>query len=356
MDMGIFGAVALGPVIGGAFASLGDWRLLFWIAAGVGALAFAMILLTFVDQPPADRSLEYDYASLTLASVGCGAAFFGASELVDHSFTSGIVLIPMLAGVVMLIGLLAHQAFVSDPIMPIRQLGTTVGIAAIVLAMTAGGGSVALTGFVQLTSATHHLSSALFWPEFVGAILTALLCGAVFFTRFVPVLAGAGLLVLAGTGLLLLGATHGDSTLVALGTGGLGLGVGASVAPALFVAGFSLPARQLPRIFAIVELLRGVAAFLTAPILIHLAQTTGSSLPDGVKTATWVAFGLLALGIVVVGCLVASGGMRRLQTPRIESWLGRQGSAIDSTPLFAGSRRRPRGPVDGTPVPTTDEA
>jgi MFS family permease len=33
MNLGIFGAVALGPVVGGAFAGWKDWELLFWIVA-----------------------------------------------------------------------------------------------------------------------------------------------------------------------------------------------------------------------------------------------------------------------------------------------------------------------------------
>ena len=37
---------------------------------------------------------------------------------------------------------------------------------------------------------------------------------------------------------------------------------------------------QIPRVFALVELLRGVAAFLAAPILLDVAMTAGSSATD----------------------------------------------------------------------------
>jgi hypothetical protein len=50
------------------------------------------------------------------------------------------------------------------------------------------------------------------------------------------------------------------------------LGVGASVAAALFIVGFSVPSGQFQRILAPIELLRGVAAYLVAPILLHLAM------------------------------------------------------------------------------------
>jgi hypothetical protein len=55
--------------------------------------------------------------------------------------------------------------------------------------------------------------------------------------------------------------------MLAVGAGLIGFGVGASVSPALFITGFSLRSAQIQRIFALVELLRGVTAFLAAPIL-----------------------------------------------------------------------------------------
>ena len=45
--------------------------------------------------------------------------------------------------------------------------------------------------------------------------------------------------------------------LVLLGSALTGLALGATVAPALFVAGFSLQSNSLQRVFAIIELLRG---------------------------------------------------------------------------------------------------
>jgi MFS family permease len=356
MNMGIFGAVAVGPVIGGAFVSLHDWRLLFWIAAAVGALAIVMCLVTFSDQAPLDRELGFDIESFGLASVGCVAAFFGGSNLADHGFTSAIVLIPMVLGVACLVGLIVHQTFVKDPLMPIRQLGHTVPLAAILLAMFAGAGSVALVGLVQITVASHHISSAVFWPELGGAVLTAFLFGALFFTRWVPFLAFAGIVFLAGTGVLLTGAAEGNTTLIVIGTAGLGLGVGGSVAPALFVASFSLPSLQLQRIFALVEMLRGVAAFLTAPLIIHIAQTVGSTPADGMRTATWVATGVLGVGAVLVLGMIYAGGVH-FTTPQIEEWLAGGPVAIKSTPVFArfrGTQRCDAGSLPAQPAAQED--
>jgi MFS family permease len=339
MNVGIFGAVALGPVIGGAFAGLASWRELFWIATGVGAVAVSLVLLTFKDQPPMDPEVNFDPISLGLASTGCVSAFFGASGLVDHGLTDPIVLIPMLGGLLLLAGLIVHQSSVDDPLMPVKRLAHTIPIGAILLAMFAGAGSVALVGLLQLTIAAQGLSSSLFWPEFFGALITAALFGYLFFSRYIPLLAFGGLLVLALTAVLLTGAAGGPAALIAVGTLGIGLGVGASVAPGLFVAGFSLPSMQLPRIFALVELLRGIAAFLTAPIIIHFALNSGGGFAHGVGAATWVTAGLLCFGAIVVVAIVASGGVR-LQDPDIEPWLEGNGTALDSPALGAALRRR----------------
>src|SRR6201984_2968143 len=53
MNVCIFGAVALGPVIGGIQAGAHAWRPLFWAVAGVGLPARALWLLAVGGTPPA---------------------------------------------------------------------------------------------------------------------------------------------------------------------------------------------------------------------------------------------------------------------------------------------------------------
>ena len=86
MNMCIFGAVALGPAIGGLQAQFDAWRPLFWIIAAIAASALVLAVLTFDDAPPADPDSPRDPPAIALAAVGCVAAFFGASELLTHRF------------------------------------------------------------------------------------------------------------------------------------------------------------------------------------------------------------------------------------------------------------------------------
>jgi MFS family permease len=336
MNLAIFGAVALGPVVGGVAVGLETWRTLFWIIAAVGLAATVFVVLTYEDAPPQDPDAPVDVISIALAALGTAAAFFGVSELAAHAFGEPIVLVPLVAGVALVALLMVHQYTVEDPLMPVEKLATTIPIAAILVAMCAAAASVGLVDLaqsaleLQKVDPTH--AAMLFWPEFGGAVATAVVFGLIFFTRWIPALALAGTFVLTGAAAVLSGVATGSEALVVIGSGATGVGVGASVAPALFTTGFTLPSPQLPRVFALIELLRGVAAFLAAPLLLHMSETVGTSPAAGIEAAVWVVFGIaLVGGIVALGIWIA--GRARLQRPDIEPWLEGEKPAISSPPL-----------------------
>ena len=129
------------------------------------------------------------------------------------------------------------------------------------------------------------------------------------------------------------------------------------MAPALFVAGFSLPAASLQRVFAIVELMRAVAAFMIAPIFAHFAATVGGGAAAGTGNALWIGSGLAIGGAAIAVLLYALGGARP-QTPDLERFIEGEGSAWYSPPLLARVRQRRahRSLVEETVgVMTTDE-
>src|SRR3978361_2111911 len=98
MNMCVFGAVAIGPFVGGVQAEAHAWRPLFWIVAGIASLALVMAVLTFEDAPPADLDAPRDLWAIGLAAVGCGAGFIGASQLTTHGLTDAAVSVPMVGG------------------------------------------------------------------------------------------------------------------------------------------------------------------------------------------------------------------------------------------------------------------
>jgi MFS family permease len=348
MNVCIFGAVALGPTIGGLQAGAHAWRPLFWGVAGISVAALVLTILTFVDVPPADRSAPRDGVALGLAAVGSVAAFFGASELLTHRFIDGITIWPLIGGLLVIVALIVNQYRRRRPLLTIRSvLRSTMPVAGIVVALFAAAASVSATDLTATLMAEHHAPlhvGLLYLPEFGGAILTAILLGLVLERRSVHYLPLAGMACLAA-GIAVFRIELPPSTPLALAGAGLtGIGLGATVAPALFVAGFSLPSRNLQRVFAIVELLRAVAAFMIAPVFAHYAATVGRGLIAGTGSALWIGFGL-ALGGAAIAVLLYLAGGARPQTPDVETFLDGEAPAWDSPPLLAALRKRVRAPA-----------
>ena len=360
MNLCVFGAVAVGPTIGGLQAATGTWRPLFWVVAGVGVVALAFVLLTFEDEPPADRSAPWDFVALGLAGFGCAAAFFGAAQL-EASGPGPASLTPLLVGIAMICALVVHQYHSRHPLMPVRQIATTLPVVGLVIVMFASSAAFGLMELVltSLQGGSPARIALEFLPEFGAAVVTAALFGALFRTRFTPVLAVCGLVVLTAAAALLTGLATGGGALVAVGSALIGFGVGASVSPALFIVGFSLRSAQIQRVFALVELLRGVTAFLIAPILLYLATVIGASRAEGTKAAIWICLGIAAVGGITAIAVFALGS-RGLQTPNLERW--NEGElAWDSPRLFArlrggrppahaagSARRQAHDPAEGT--------
>ena len=119
-----------------------------------------------------------------------------------------------------------------------------------------------------------------------------------------------------------------------------GIGLGATVAPALFAAGFALRATNLQRVFAIVELLRAVAAFLIAPIFAHYALNVSGGFNHGVGIVLWIGVALALLGAAVPVLLYVLGGARP-EAPDIEAFLAGEKAAYYSPPLLARVRNLP---------------
>ena len=145
-----------------------------------------------------------------------------------------------------------------------------------------------------------------------------------------PALAWLGLLALAG-GAAVLTAWPAAHAVVLIGSGLVGLGVGASVAPALFTTGFSLRSAQLQRVFAMLELLRGAAAFAVGPMILHLAMTTGGSPQAGIQIGVWVCFAIVVVG-AAVSLYVFILGSAWLQVPDIANWEENGEPAWESPP------------------------
>lgn len=342
MNMCIFGAVALGPTIGGLQAEADAWRPLFWIVSLIALAALVLAVLTFEDAPPADPSAPVDLPALSLAATGCVAAFFGASQLVTHGFLDPITILPLLGGLLTIIALVVYQYRARNPLLTIREMLTsTIPIAGIIVALFAAAASVSATVLTADVLAREYSPlhvGLLYLPEAGGAVITAVVLGLVLERIFIHYLPLVGMVFLgAGIGVFLI-QVPASQPLAMTASFLTGIGLGATVAPALFVAGLSLRALNLQRVFAIVELFRAVAAFMIAPIFAYFAATVSNDLTEGVRIALWIGLGLALGGAALAVATYALGGARA-QTPDIPGFISGRKAAWYSPPLLAKLRR-----------------
>jgi nucleotide-binding universal stress UspA family protein/MFS family permease len=341
MNMCIFGAVALGPFIGGLQAHANAWRPLFWIVAGVSAVAVVLSILTFEDSPPANPDSPTDLPAIGLAAVGCVAAFYGASELTSHKFLSLNTILPLLVGLGLIVTLIVYQYRAKQPLLTIKtMLVSSIPVAGIAVALFAAAASVSATALtagalLQVYNPLHV--GLLYLPEVGGAVLTAFILGSVITRKSMHYLPLAGMISLAAGIVVFRIDVPATNALALIGSALTGIGLGATVAPALFVAGFSLPSANLQRVFAIVELMRAVAAFMIAPIFVHYAATVGGSLDAGTGSALWIGLALAVVGTFAgVGIYAFSGA--RPQKPDLDGFLAGLHPAWFSPPLLARVR------------------
>jgi hypothetical protein len=239
--------------------------------------------------------------------------------------------------------LIVHEYRTRRPLLIIRPvLKSTIPVAGITIALFAAAASVSAT---SLTAALQtglyspvHLG-LLYLPELGGAVLTAVLLGFAITRWELQLLPLIGMAFLAaGIGILRIEVPP-SPALTLIGSGVTGIGLGATVAPALFCAGFSLPSANLQRVFALVELLRAVAAFMIAPVFAHFAVTVGGNAKTGTAIALWIGLGL-ALGGAAVATLIYLLGGARPQKPDLAGFIGGEHPAWYSPPLLARLRNR----------------
>jgi hypothetical protein len=171
--------------------------------------------------------------------------------------------VPLAVGFGLIVALVAYEYTIDRPLMPIRAATSAVPLAGLVIALAASAAAFGLMelGIEALAKSSPAHSVIAFLPEYVAAAAVAGLFGLLFRTQFTPLLALGGLVALIVAAIVLVEILPSSGSGFAAATALIGMGAAASVSPTLFMVGFSLPAQLLQRVFALVELLRGVTAF-----------------------------------------------------------------------------------------------
>lgn len=337
VNVGLFGAVTLGPLVGGYVALHHGATLLFVVLALIGLLGMVLGRSVLEDMPAVNPGLSVDLMALVLAAGATALPFVGVSELTATSFLSPLFIAPVAVGLACLVALIVTQSRAEEPLMPVRLLSSTLPVAGTLCAMVAGAVFVTLLELVQVFLAKVAMvpplsAGLLFWPQVAGLVLAAVAFGALFRTRWVPVLALGGLAALIVAGAVLLGIAPQSHVLVLGAAGALGFGAGATVSPGLFLAALGVPSSQVGRAFALVELLRSEAAYLLGPVVLAAAMSYPGALADGLRTGILATLSVAAAGTTGVVAVFLAGGAR-LRRPDLETWVGSGGQGLESRPV-----------------------
>ena len=329
VNIGFFGAVTAGPLVGAAAAYGHVWRSFYGGLALVGCIAFALALFTLPDKDPPRPGQPFDLTAVLLGFAGTVLPFWGTAELTGHSFRSPLFIAPLIVGMAAFAALLIVEFHKQEPLAPIKPMWNTAPVAGVIVAMFGGAALVTLMELLErfelvLAHNSPLAAGLLFWPEVLGTLIVAGVLGAVLRTRYLVLLPLAGMLVLiAAAGLMLFLRVQSAPSFVLALTALLGLGAGATVAPGLWVAGFALPSQMVGRTFALVELVRSEADFIIAPVVlaIALAVSGGQTLTEGgMRAGVGITLLVTLVSTLAIVAIYLAGGVG-LPKPDLHAWL-----------------------------------
>jgi EmrB/QacA subfamily drug resistance transporter len=289
--MGIVGVPMLmgpivGPILGGWLVDDISWRWIFYVNIPIGAIALlAAARLLPRDEPSAHQRL--DWLGLILLSPGLAAFVYGLAETSSAGgIGSAQALVPMLAGAALIATFIVHAARHAWPLIDIKLFRNRTMSAATAttfsFACAMFGAMFLLPLYYQVVRGQSALDAGLLLaPQGVGAAIMMPIAGKLTDET------GAGRIVLGGLMLLLLGML--GFTQVGAHTsfwflGGsqflMGLGMGATMMPAMSAAYQTLQRQQLARATTALNIIQRVGGSIgTAMLSVVLTHQLSSRLP-----------------------------------------------------------------------------
>lgn len=256
-------APALGPALGGALVDGVSWRLIFLINLPVGILALALAARTLPREPA--RPARLDVRGLVLLSPGLALLVAGLTGQ----------LAALVPAVVLIAAFAVHALRAEQPLIDLRIFRDRVVAASAATTLLFGAAFFGSLLLLALSFQIAHDLSALetglvLGVQGVGAMLMMPVAG-----RLTD-RSGAGSVVLAGVTLVVLGtlpfAFDGPGWLLTLGLLARGVGMGATLMPAMAAGYAALPAEAVARAASALEIVQRVGAMVGIAILAVVLQ------------------------------------------------------------------------------------
>jgi EmrB/QacA subfamily drug resistance transporter len=307
-------APILGPVVGGLILQNLHWSWIFFVNLPVGVIAFVLgwRLLPHTDSGEAGR---LDLLGLALLPGGCAAIVYGLSELGSGAaLGSAQVILPTLAGIVLIVAFCFHALRVERPLLDIRMYANRVFAGA---AFTNFGLGAALFGAMILVPLYYQeirgqsvvSTGLLTGPQGIGALVAMPLASRLT-QRF-----GGGRVAFAGVSVLCLSTlpfafVSASTSILALSLVLVvrGLSIGMCFMPAMTAAFAAMRPEQISDATPQINALQRIGGAIGTAILAVVLQRAGAhahsigGFAHAFDTAYWWALGIALLSLIP--CLI----------------------------------------------------
>jgi len=345
---------ALGPVVGGLIVTNLSWRWIFYVNVPICLAAIVLAWRAMRTIPPTGERHPFDVVGLLTLSPGLALVFYGLAQVSGPTgFASAAVVVPIVLGVVFLVGFAVHATRRRDgPLVNIRVLRIPSFAAAAGVFLLAGlslYGPLLLLGLyyqgVQGKSAL--ITGLLLAPQGIGSLLPRTLAGKLT-DRVGPrlvVIPGLALTVAGTLAFALAGSAPSDWLLSAsLIVRGAGLG---AVTIAVMAGAFQrVPRQEVPDASTMMRIVQQVGGSFGAAVLAVIlagqlashAVLTGAARAAAFDNSFWWAIGFTVLALLPALLLPSGGRRRQALDARVEPASSTVSLVPEEQPILTGRR------------------
>lgn len=303
----------LGPLVGGLILNNLSWRWMFWINIPFSVIGL-VLAARFLDRDEPTSRPRLDVIGFGLLAPGIAAVLLGLSTASDEGFAHAGVLIPLIAGVVLVAGFGLYALRRTEPLVDLRLLTHRPTSSASAVLFFSGfalyGALFLLPLYYQQVRGTSALDAGIaLIPQGIGTMLSRSLAGRLSDRIGARVIAVTGFLITGVATLPFAFADAGTSTWSLNGWLLLrGIGLGSVTVPVMAVAYLGLDREQVAHASALTRIAQQLGgAFGTAvlAVILQYAVTGSDDLAAAFHGAFWWSTGFAALAALLALTLPA---------------------------------------------------